>query len=281
MKQIKDKEITLYKLNYGFIKEVFYSCDKLQHYLNTMSYCAGPNKPVVEIYTFAQQELQLIGKITVDIHGISGLADMINAVKLEFKLKALVIDGQMKTKQMHQELALAGRVPKSGRLTSEKGESLKIVHTHITDFCSEKLVSLGAGIFEDTGREGIVLDPNSPILLDCYEILKALLKKAEPNGFDKLGCITAYLHTIFRHKSDDKIKAVTLKHKTDEFRDKNDRVCALVPLEAFMQENVGVCRHFALLGCHFVHRLINEKLLDCKEVHCVRGLVKTPNGFGG
>jgi hypothetical protein len=62
---------------------------------------------------------------------------------------------------------------------------------------------------------------------------------------------------------------------------KDNEVQPLVPIDAYVEAKAGVCRHFALLGCHFLYRLMKDNLADCIGVHHVRAMVKSRKTLAG
>lgn len=101
-------------------------------------------------------------------------------------------------------------------------------------------------------HEILLLDPkDSPLLCNYYEQGKKLFLQAAAQSIPSLLSVIGYfLHTnIFTHSMD-------RKQATQEFIRSWGHPC--IPLEAFIKNRTGVCRHFVLTAAYILTRLQTE-----------------------
>lgn len=180
---------------------------------------------------------------------------------LSFSLLSFVPPDGAKTKMMLETLnqaPLAGYREKEGTF-QYLGTQYKILCGHVQDISQSPIASIGSGPQE---REIITLDPkHAPFLEKKYrEFLlegsytwQALSDFIRNCIFDKSLCQERYIRSLVDSRP-------------------------VVSLEAFIESQVGVCRHFAFVAAYFLDRLSKEDKIPRGTGYYVRDLVQTERG---
>lgn len=184
----------------------------------------------------------------------------------------------MRTQVMYQNLEQQRFEVKSagGRSCLQtNGEQILILDGSITDFTSTPMVSIGAGA---GNREIIYFDPKSKYLADQYQAaLKTMLthKASEKGGklTDKeiLDATMLFIKDIFTSNDEDAVKRFC-----EGWTGRSEKGVPIIPLDEFLKNRLGVCRHHALLASFLLDSLIKDKILSPGKIHHQRSDV-----FGG
>lgn len=187
---------------------------------------------------------------------------------------------QQKTKILKCRLFEAQKLETGDKIISDNKKEFKIIDTQCTDFLSQPLVSLGEQIFNSNCREGIILDSSSETLNACYMAVNLACIRQKLNNLQTLQILLPFLRGLFKSSETSKINIAVESCYIDSITPKSGGTpCKLVPLQAFIAAEAGVCRHHALLACYIIHRLIQDNLLNAKEVHHVRGHLDTGHSW--
>ncbi len=156
----------------------------------------------------------------------------------------------------------------------------------VQDISKKAVASCGSSV----NREIIVLDPdNSPILNKHYEELKNILIKFRKNlgrslsEEEVLKQVRDYVrHHIFPSRNDPNLskkvdKFIELKRrskqtpKTDyEISPTHMAEVPIIPIDEFIKEGLGICRHHAIVTAYLLDRLTKES----KETRMLEGVVQ-------
>ncbi len=113
------------------------------------------------------------------------------------------------------------------------------------------------------GSELITLDPASPYLKETYERLKTTMKKElgpQPTVQSILDYTIGAVRKLLLPDEQLKDKVVTEKKKDPETQ-KFYHGLPIIPIDAFIQGNAGVCKHHALFVCYLLDKMIKENIL--------------------
>lgn len=256
--------VCTFEFNYLGVSETFTSISKLKQRFNKTTYRGKDNLPAVKLFITIDGVKYLAATLIVPMTEIEKLRQVIELKIKEFENKRKVDEAQHKTFFMDGAIRKKMGNKNAAQVISKNGATLTVVRSTLIDFGADVLVSLGHSIFGESDREGIVLDPASKVLVRHYEKLKICLKSNDQT--EKLVILIAYLRLIFMSHDEQLIRTITVAHAKDELRSKDNKVQPLVSIDAFIEQSAGMCRHLALLGCHFLYRLMNERLIDCVEV---------------
>lgn len=160
-----------------------------------------------------------------------------------------------------------------GYLTIDKHE-YQIINETMTNFVigPVKAVLIGANL----SREIVAFDSSAELLQQKYIALgrhllatkaldlEAILK--ETAAFIRKECLPPYRDS---DKMDEKVKEFRKTWSKQKFKDN-----PVIPLEKFIEKNIGVCRHHALLAAYFLDRLQKERILPTGEIHYHRGYLQ-------
>lgn len=152
-----------------------------------------------------------------------------------------------------------------------QGVSYKVITSDITDFADIKapLVSCGSS----KSREMILFDPeNSPLLQKRYAYFsQALQRYMKDKKIDKLTpeqmimFTTAFMQKVVFPVSKNLVEQVDMmveNCKKDAFIAKsNDQPC--IPIDKFLEEKQGVCRHHSLVAAYFMDRFMKHHSDKC------------------
>ncbi len=144
------------------------------------------------------------------------------------------------------------------RIVEEEGQKgviieeqfIPIVTRNTRDF-NHKICSAGAS----SEREIILLDPEDPILIASYELLKQQLKPAS-NSEDILKVVKEMTRACLPLTSPEPLIKAHL-----------DAGKPVISLSEFILKKQGVCRHHSLLNAYFLSRLVSDNLLHGKVIH--------------
>lgn len=143
----------------------------------------------------------------------------------------------------------------------------QVVTKKMKNFSKIKAVSLGA----DLNREIIILDTDSKFLNDKYQQLKIFLNR---HNKDTLAILKATI-TFIRENCLPVIKEQTVQTFIASRRGEKFLDYPVIPLEEFLKNKMGVCRHHALILAYFLDRLSAEGILSAGEVHHYRADIKS------
>ncbi|MHB1949722.1 MAG: hypothetical protein ACYCQI_16610 [Gammaproteobacteria bacterium] len=149
---------------------------------------------------------------------------------------------------------------------NDKEEKVQILDGHVTNFRRHKLVAIGAYT-----REIILLDPESKLLNEAYDTIKEYIHMGKMNPNDVIIFLISFLrHSVFYNKaSEEKITELASTHSVGVFNDE-----PIVPISAFFENGLGICRHHALLLCYFLDRLQHEGHFPKGTVYHHRDLIE-------
>jgi hypothetical protein len=116
------------------------------------------------------------------------------------------------------------------------------------------------------GREVILLDPaRSPLLESAYRDLTAqlLCARAKLSERDALHAVAQYVsRTVFDSASctEGRVNEI-VRHARQTTAAKDGSSVPVLPIDAFIRERAGVCRHLALVTAYFLDRLSKDSAM--------------------
>jgi hypothetical protein len=250
----------------------FITIDQLSQSLMRTAILDG-NPPIIKIY----QLIDGVYQMTSLEGNFQTLMNLTSAIELALNSTPKRIC-QQKSWVMEASLFAEEKLKNSGEIVSDKGTSFIILNSQRTDFVSRPIVSLGEQIFKSNSREGIILDPKSATLENIYTGIIRILPQCS-SLLKMLDIVLGAFKNLFLHTHQLHLDKVVRGRTTDSISPKNEgEICHLVPLQAFLQEQTGVCRHHSLLACYLIDRLIKGNRLPAAAVHQVRGHVRGGDG---
>lgn len=139
-----------------------------------------------------------------------------------------------------------------------KGVTYELITGSTQGFSKKCLVSYGSS----PTREGILLDPrNSPLLRNHYANFRSGLTNQLSN-VQILLLLNDYVRTRVFSVSNSYVRrnlidSIVKKARKAENLGKEYPPC--IPMDAFLKVGAGLCRHYALVSCYFLDRLLSEK----------------------
>jgi hypothetical protein len=200
------QHVLYFELHYLGVSEKFWSIQQLQQKLHQTTCRANVELPEVKIFVYFNNTSTLVGAFFVPITEIDKLSQTVESKFSAIYAPQLNNAIQDKTGKMDAELRKRLDITKVELVVSKSGAKLRLVRSALSDFCGDKLVSLGQRIFKDNVREGIVLDPKSPLISQHYDRLARCLRGYDKNHFTKV--LINFLHTLFLNHNNEAIKLI-------------------------------------------------------------------------
>lgn len=207
-----------------------------------------------------------------------------NSPKLDPKPANFFTSLNARSVRMKDHLSpLPNYIEKSGILKIE-GKDFRVIDSEVNEF-NIPLVSCGLS----SSREMILLDPNnSPLLLAHYNNFDHLIARyMQGKGKDQLSPedlinITNMFmcNCVFPRSNnmESQVDDLVEKCKQDPTISKvNFQPC--IPIDVFLKEKSGVCRHHALVGAYLLDRYIQEHADTCSFKGKVQIMRDNVNGF--
>jgi hypothetical protein len=132
-------------------------------------------------------------------------------------------------------------------------------------------VYLGLGHVGEGRREALLVDDSAPeaLLHDLYDRLLAeiaYLRDSEaatlPLGGHAMAFLRAVMTTTQECMNRDDEKAGELGRLLLQVQEERRDETGVVPLDYFIQLKVGTCRHYALLACYLIERLLQAGVVE-------------------
>lgn len=142
--------------------------------------------------------------------------------------------------------------------------SYRILDGTVTDFNSEKLISIGA-----YDRELIVLDPSSIYLKTKYKQLVKLIGKKTDTQI-VLDQTIEFIRKQFNMDLQNKSAEVDKLCSNPQNKLAIHQQSPVISLNIFLTHHIGVCRHHGLIICYLLHRLILDEKLPAGHVYLHR-----------
>lgn len=199
-----------------------------------------------------------------------------NTLFYPFKDNNAFDDSISRTQVMIYHLSTAGAdITPDGKIINHGNKEYTLVRHEVTDFTTKALLSFGSTPVG--GREILLLDPNKEsIITDHYPKLAKIIKAKQQNPQcstdDILQIVLDYIgkNLLDPTATPEEVENLfDLKNWKDRYVPPNEpsKDTAIVPLETYINEKKGVCRHHALLLSYYLNRLINDKLLPPGQIH--------------
>lgn len=168
-----------------------------------------------------------------------------------------------------------------------KNKKYQILTGAVENFSSMPVVSIGSF---PLGREIILYDPGSSPLLEGHYLAFTSMLREEYNTEDVILLLASYIKNILfaPHLCNDSSLNTFLHQWMDSNeREFTDFVLAddsiylpVIPIEDFIENQVGICRHLSFASTYFLSRLTSENYLE-GNAYLVRDSIKTNHGSGG
>lgn len=152
------------------------------------------------------------------------------------------------------------------------GKDTTILTHEFTAFHRGKVASIGSSL---TGkREILVLDPQSDKLKKLYSEFSKNFNKNDAVE-DVYKKTQQFINSKFEANNEEDIVYENWIKENKEFLTlENGKKVPVIPLEKYVEEQTGVCRHKALLTSFFWTKLIEDGLLPPGEIHHNRDFIK-------
>lgn len=155
------------------------------------------------------------------------------------------------------------------------GNKFRIADGSVTDFISEPIVSIGAGL----GRELIILDQSSATLKQNYQLLKnKLTALPQPTSIETVieATMQAVRQMLNADSPNDLEKTLNnfCDNKAKDGKSLKYKDRPVITMGEFVRAKVGVCRHHALLMSYLLNQAQKDGLLPSGKIHHTRDNVK-------